>query len=555
MQHRPVLVGRSGIRLPNLIENDCHWHICFPMNILHTRWYRYGGSLSKAMRCTNENILRVLLGRMGPILRKPWIDDIQCQGVADTLLSPMMSAPLLVAVIESQCTTPSLPDGFSYNWFGTAVWVSCGRHASLSEVAEAADMRLVVHISDFPVPIRARPRALGGSDSAAMDVDEQVVVTSASASSTTISLNASLVAFGTALWRKRWSCGGGLSTWTVHFDDEHHRLPSRISFHEVAQRFSLIPVDSVGEVAGVVCEVEDEENTGGNGVNGTPNNDMTDEGMIFEKTHKDSSYLEPHVQSRVKCACVRPVRYCLYTPRRVHGSCYCLDAKLPEKRSQDNKWSFSLSRQWLRSCCWRLCTSFLLQVEGEDHGVVIFAILESASLAIGGPKISPFWGGRRWEILWPVETQPLQMLSDCWIQCVILSCSLFYWNMRYSFAFSLLKADKRLCWWFINRSLTRWSCWFIGINASHIDSCYFVLVVGKVHESWCNRGTWRTSPSIRSPHETLDILRFLPSVQYRGVFAAFLYSSFCIHGFVMIFWPWIVITVQSSWNDVSGTVR
>ena len=58
----------------------------------------------------------------------------------------------------------------------------------------------------------------------------------------------------------------------------------------VAQGFSLIPVDSVGEV---ICEVEGEENTGGNGVEGTPDNDMTDEGMIFEKTHKDSSYLEP----------------------------------------------------------------------------------------------------------------------------------------------------------------------------------------------------------------------------------------------------------------------
>ena len=57
--------------------------------------------------------------------------------------------------------------------------------------------------------------------------------------------------------------------------------------------FGLIPVDSTGEVAGVVCEMEDEENIGGNGVEGTPYNDMTDEGMIFEKTHKDSSFVEP----------------------------------------------------------------------------------------------------------------------------------------------------------------------------------------------------------------------------------------------------------------------
>ena len=53
------------------------------------------------------------------------------------------------------------------------------------------------------------------------------------------------------------------------------------------------------------------KNTGGNGVEGTPNNDMTDEGMIFGKTHKDSSYLEPHVLSRVKCATRKSARVCV----------------------------------------------------------------------------------------------------------------------------------------------------------------------------------------------------------------------------------------------------
>ena len=69
--------------------------------------------------------------------------------------------------------------------------------------------------------------------------------------------------------------------------------PQSPPLSEPAQGFNLIPVDSGGEVAGVVCEVEDEENIRGNGVEGTPNNDMTDERMIFAKTHKDSSYLEP----------------------------------------------------------------------------------------------------------------------------------------------------------------------------------------------------------------------------------------------------------------------
>ena len=49
--------------------------------------------------------------------------------------------------------------------------------------------------------------------------------------------------------------------------------------------FSLIPVDSAGETVGVSSEVADEEKIGGNGVEGTFNKDMTNDGMIFE-AHK-----------------------------------------------------------------------------------------------------------------------------------------------------------------------------------------------------------------------------------------------------------------------------
>ena len=38
----------------------------------------------------------------------------------------------------------------------------------------------------------------------------------------------------------------------------------------------------------------------------------------------------------------------------------------------------------------------------------------------------------------------------------------------------------------------------------------------------------------------------LPSVPDRSVFAPFLHSSFCIHGFVMIFLPWVVTTLLSA---------
>ena len=38
------------------------------------------------------------------------------------------------------------------------------------------------------------------------------------------------------------------------------------------------------------------------------------------------------VRTRKMCVFARTGRYGVYTPRRVHGSCHCLCAKLPEKR-------------------------------------------------------------------------------------------------------------------------------------------------------------------------------------------------------------------------------
>ena len=54
----------------------------------------------------------------------------------------------------------------------------------------------------------------------------------------------------------------------------------------------LIPGDGAGEVVDVVCEVEGEENTGME-FKEHQNKDMTDERIIFEKTHKDSFFHEP----------------------------------------------------------------------------------------------------------------------------------------------------------------------------------------------------------------------------------------------------------------------
>ena len=66
--------------------------------------------------------------------------------------------------------------------------------------------------------------------------------------------------------------------------------PASPSPSGVAHGIGLIPVDSAGEAAGVVSEVAGEEKIGGNGVEGTFNKDMTNDGMtLLRHTNKSSS--------------------------------------------------------------------------------------------------------------------------------------------------------------------------------------------------------------------------------------------------------------------------
>ena len=75
------------------------------------------------------------------------------------------------------------------------------------------------------------------------------------------------------------------------------------------------------------------------------NKDMTIDEMTFEEHEqivKPSTQTCDHiwratVRSEKKCACVRTVRCCLYTHRRLHGSCHCLYAKLPERAKKSEK--------------------------------------------------------------------------------------------------------------------------------------------------------------------------------------------------------------------------
>ena len=150
------------------------------------------------------------------------------------------------------------------------------------------------------------------------------------------------------------------------------------------------------------------------------------------------------------------------------------------------------------------------------------------------------------------------MLLDCWIQCVSLPCPQAHWNMRYSFALFPLNADKGICWWFINRSLTQWSCLSIGIYPSHEERIFktismfvkcFITDVNLADETL----DVLFSPTVHQLRSTVNLV-VLPWVQYRGKFAAVFWCfSSCIHGFGMICLPWIMSTFSPSWQDCCGT--
>ena len=107
----------------------------------------------------------------------------------------------------------------------------------------------------------------------------------------------------------------------------------------VAQGFSLIPVDSAEEVAGVVCEVEGEETQEAMESKEHPTTTWPMKEWFLTRlpkthhtlSHAKCAWVKCDTCKEKKCTCVRPVRYCLYTPRQVHDSCHCLDEKLPQK--------------------------------------------------------------------------------------------------------------------------------------------------------------------------------------------------------------------------------
>ena len=66
----------------------------------------------------------------------------------------------------------------------------------------------------------------------------------------------------------------------------------------------------------------------------------------------------------------------------------------------------------------------------------------------------------------------------CWTvrsKCVVLACPQMYQNLRYTFAFVLLKAYKRICWWFKSFSFPQWYCLTVWIGAFHVQRTFITM--------------------------------------------------------------------------------
>ena len=96
----------------------------------------------------------------------------------------------------------------------------------------------------------------------------------------------------------------------------------------------LVPVSGVDDAEDRDREQVGEEAIKGKRLTRMPNKDMMEPNVSETSvTHQECT--------RKMCVCVCAGRCDVYTHRRVHGSCYCVDAKLPKQQQQ---------LQQLRSC-------------------------------------------------------------------------------------------------------------------------------------------------------------------------------------------------------------
>ena len=153
----------------------------------------------------------------------------------------------------------------------------------------------------------------------------------------------------------------------------------------------------------------------------------------------------------------------------------------------------------------------------------------------------------------PFGTQPFQVLLDCGIQCVILSCPS-----------SASEYEVHLCLGFVEG----WQEHLLMIYNLVVDTVVLfvhwnqrpVVAVSKVLDDWCqswrcSRGTRPTPLSNQRQLRSSEYFIVLPLVQFCGVFVFFQCPSSFIHGFLMIHLPLVVSALSPSWQDYCGTVE
>ena len=214
----------------------------------------------------------------------------------------------------------------------------------------------------------------------------------------------------------------------------------------------------------------------------TPNRDMMKRWHYFEN-RAQSFRLEPnfsetsvkcHACTRKKCASVRTSKCAVYTLRRVHGSCYCLDAKLPEEQktnlrnAQDYEWnpdSGELDNNWdlfaltspYKSPCTSLYVTLALSGLSPIPPFVVLPPLRVPFLPLMVPKMK---SSTTWGFLSMLRMKMTRHTSSSGNSTILNVVGLLD-------PMCLFALSASICWWLEIGSLTQWSCLFIGIYSSH----------------------------------------------------------------------------------------
>ena len=279
------------------------------------------------------------------------------------------------------------------------------------------------------------------------------------------------------------------------------------------------------------------------------------------------------VRSEKKCACMRTERFYLYTLRRVHGSCYCLDAILPERTknlrsAQDYEWktdSRELDDTWdlfaltspYKSPCKNLSVTLALSLLSLIPPFFVFPPLRVPLLPLMVP---------RWRTLprWALSMLRMKMTrntSSSWNSTILNVLGLLDPSCFFAMSASALEYQVLLCLVPVECYqehvvdtvvlLVYWNQRFSCTMCLHI-----VVAACEVLHDWCQSGicsrdTWGTLQSNRAPVEKLGSRSFRSVI---GPEKNWICCCFSLLPFVHA-WLWndLYVNFSPSWQDCCGT--